>query len=65
MRVVYGSLSAGSLDKLKTLALKLLTAMVAQDAVCAKDVLTAFDFGYKPLEHILVQSRASDKVLKN
>lgn len=61
MRVVYAGLAGGPSNsaKLASATLKLLTAMVTQNAGCAGDVLAVFDFSCKPMERLPVQQKGS------
>ena len=61
MRVVYAGLAGGPSNsaKLASSTLKLLTAMVAQNVGCARDVLAVFDFLCKPLERLPLQQKGS------
>ena len=61
MRVVYTGLAGGPSNsaKLASTTLKLLTAMVAQNVGCARDVLAVFDFSCKPLERLPVHQKGS------
>ena len=59
--MVYAGLAGGPSNsaKLASTTLKLLTAMVAQNVGCAKDVLAVFDFSCKPLERLPVHQKGS------
>lgn len=66
LRVVYTGLAGGPSNsaKLASTTLKLLTAMVAQNVGCAKDVLAVFDFSCKPLERLPVHQKGSKVCVK-
>ena len=49
MRPIYSSLMASCPMKLVASGLRLLTAMVLQGRLAARDVQQGFNFGYKPL----------------
>ena len=50
MKMFYSSLSRSAPNVLTATALRLLTAMVAQGPLVARELLHSFNFSYKPLQ---------------